>query len=759
MRISRLIAAALLLLPATVWAQVRGTPPNIPPTVVPLGMPEARPSSPFTVGFLDFGLRNTTSDEDATRYERYRDLRDGAFLETALIGYHQNDWNFGFAGSHMGLKDQRMIVSGSNQGKINGWFMWDQVPMLLSRTTQTFFEGDVIDSNGVLRIADPIQQAGQTNANNIPGLFVPPNTQVFSLGTERHIAEGGVRFSLTKDLEFRGLYRNTAKTGGIPYGGSFGHSQLVETIAPIDHNIKDAEASAEYTKGRYLFRAGYVGSYFTNNNTTLTFDNPFRLQDTSSASSRGRESLPPSSSFFTVNGLASMRLAGHSRVTGYVSTGLLQDVDAPIMPQTVNTAVTGISPLERTTVEGKARTFASTVTFTSRPSTHVDFNARFRSYSYDNQTPVFTTSQRVSYDNALSNLATPIETEPFGLSRQTFDGQARYLWKPGTNVGVGYLFQREARTHRIFEDVTDNGVYATFDTIGNQWFTLRTRYEFTQRRGNGLDEEVLVEVGEQTGMRHMDLAPRDRNRVTLLGVLTPITNVAFTVSATAGKDDYLQSQFGIRDNNHQVYSGGVDWTPRDHIAINASYNFEDYAALSRSRQANPDTPTGCVPVFPPPAGKATCQFNDPARDWAADTDEVVHSFILNADFMNLMNKVDVRLAYDSNRYTGTYHYITGSVPDRTLPDEVTGVPSSLPDPVQLPDVKSNLDRATVDFVYNVNRRVGIGVSYWYEKYGVQDFALDAESVGNAVTSQAVLLGYMYTPYTAQTGWVRLIVRW
>jgi hypothetical protein len=74
-------------------------------------------------------------------------------------------------------------------------------------------------------------------------------------------------------------------------------------------------------------------------------------------------------------------------------------------------------------------------------------------------------------------------------------------------------------------------------------------------------------------------------------------------------------------------------------------------------------------------------------------------------------------------------------------------------------VKSNLDRATVDFVYNVNRRVGIGVSYWYEKYGVQDFALDAESVGNAVTSQAVLLGYMYTPYTAQTGWVRLIVRW
>ena len=52
-----------------------------------------------------------------------------------------------------------------------------------------------------------------------------------------------------------------------------------------------------------------------------------------------------------------------------------------------------------------------------------------------------------------------------------------------------------------------------------------------------------------------------------------VVGETFTVSATAGKDDYLQSQFGIRDNNHQVYSGGVDWTPREHIAINASYQW------------------------------------------------------------------------------------------------------------------------------------------------------------------------------------------
>jgi len=363
MRIRTFIAAAaLLLLPVSAWAQGSSAPGTMP---VPFQVPVS--SSPFNVGFLDFGIRDTGTTGDAARYERYRDLRDGLFLESAFIGYHQHDWNFGFAGRHMGMNDQRMIVTGNNQGKLRAWFMWDQIPMLLSRTTQTFFQGDVLNSSGLLRIDDPVQLAGQTNPANIPNLFVPPNTQVFELGTTRHIAESGVRYFVSKDLEFRGLFRNTAKTGGIPYGGSFGHSQLVETIAPIDHNIKDGEASLEYTHGAYLFRGGYTGSYFTNNNTTLTFDNPFRLQDTSSASSRGRESLPPSSSFFTVNGMASMRLAGHSRLTGYISTGMLQDVDAPIMPQTVNTVAPGINPLERTTVEGQARTLGSTVTSIALP--------------------------------------------------------------------------------------------------------------------------------------------------------------------------------------------------------------------------------------------------------------------------------------------------------------------------------------------------------------------------------------------------------
>ena len=746
MRIRLITAAiALLLMPALASAQQ-----DAPTT----------PTNPrFTAGYADFGVRGTSTKGDAARYERYRDLSDGLFLEALRVSTVWKNMNLAFDGEHVGRKDQRLIGLVERQGKFGGYFMWDQIPMLMSRTTRTFFQGDVLNNNGVLTIDDAIQQQGAANANNIPLLFTDANTQQFELRTDRHIAEGGFQYWVNQALTVNILARNTNKTGGIPYGGSFGHSQLVETVAPIDYGIKDFDADAEYTHGRFLFRGGYTGSFFTNENTTLTFDNPWRAVDSTSGSSRGRSSLPPSNSFFSVNGLVTAKLPWHSRATAYVSGGLLQDAGDPIMPQTVNTALVGINPLPRTTVEGEGKTMATNLSFSSRPKQKLDFVARYRSYDYDNRTPEFVSSQRISYDNSVSNVNPPISTEPFGLTRRSFDVEGRYLPMMGTSIGVGYNWLDEERTHRAYEGVAENTVRVTFDTVNNTWFSLRTKYEHGSRRARGFDPSVLVAVGEQTEMRHADIAPRDRDRVTFVGIFTPITNWAFNGSIAVGNDDYLESIFGIRDNNHRVYAAGADWSPRENVSVGASYSFENYMALSRSRQASDNTPTGCINAYPVGAGQVPCEFYDPARDWAVDTDEHVHSFILYADFLNIKNKWDVRLNFDSNRSTSTYHYITGDVPDRTLPDEVTGVPSTLPTPTQLPDVISNLDRGTLDVVYKFNARLSFGLSYWYERYDVDDFALDVESTGNQARSNAVLLGYMYTPYTAQTVWGRLMVRW
>jgi MtrB/PioB family decaheme-associated outer membrane protein len=566
--------------------------------------------------------------------------------------------------------------------------------------------------------------------------------RTFELRTRRHIADGRFEYAPSVALTFKGAFRHTNRDGTIPFGGSFGHSALVELPAPTQFDLSQFDGGAEYVRTPWLLRAGYTGSWFHNDVTELAFDNPYRAIDITTASSRGRLALAPASSQFAVNGLASVKLPYRSRATAYASIGMLQDAGDPLVPPTINTASV-TKPIDRGTVDGEARTSAVNLAFVSRPRRDIDVDIRYRAYNFDNRTALFTLSERVSYDNAPAAVDPPVHTEPQSIFRDTFDADLR--WMPGgrTSAGVGYTRLAEERTHRIYESTSDNVLRLTFDTLGHQWFTLRTKYEHAERRGEGIEQGILelIAIGEQPGMRHFDVAPRDRNRVTVLGSLTPTQNLSANLSLAVGKDDYLQSEFGLRDNTHRVYTAGGDFVATDRISLGLSYSFEEYEALSRSRQANPGP-----------------EFADPSRNWAADTSDRVHSVLFDADVARIAGKIDLHLAYDFSRGRAIYNYITGPVPDRTLPEEVIA-PTTLPTPTELPPTLSQLQRGTADATYTLNARLSVGLSYWYEQFRVRDWTLDIDANPELVRGQALLMGYMYRPYTAHTFWARLVYGW
>lgn len=729
---------ALALLPGLAGAQTPDRPPAQPPAAAgqEAPTPPVQPVQPWTMT-VDFGVRGSAIDGDAARYERYRDLGDGLFVETLRAGGERRGWLYAFAGDHLGRTDQRLFAQATDPGTFRGHVMWDQIPMLLSRTTETLYDGI---GTGVLTIDDPLQAQVQANPIALVPIFDQFARQ-FEMKTRRHIAEGEAEYAPTPRLTVTVLARHTDREGVIPYGGSFGHSSLVELPAPTNYTISEFEGGAEYVKDILLLRAGYSGSWFNNEATTVAFDNPFRAVDSVGASSRGRLSMPPGNSFISVNGLAAVKLPARSRATAYVSVGSLTDAGDPIMAQTINTALSP-GPLDRATVEGEARTTAVNLTFTSRPRRDLDLDVRYRTYDYDNRTPEFFLDQRVAYDNTVSTLEPPIHTEPYGVERQTFDADLRWTPFGRSSAGIGYSILAEERTFRIFESTADNVFRLTFDTLGNRWFTLRTKYEHAQRRGDGIEqgEALLREIGEQPGMRHFDLASRNRDRVTLLATVTPVNNLSGTVSVGAGKDDYLESEFGLRDNDHQVYTTGLDWIPDDRLLFGGSYAYENYNALNRSRQANPGP-----------------QFDDPSRNWAADQADRAHTVTAYAGIKQVAGKVDIDVAYDFSRARAHYTYLTGPISDRTLPEEVE-VPSTLPPPEELPPVLSELQRGTADVVYALTTRVALGFSYWYEKYRVQDFTLDIDANPVLPRGQALLIGYLYRPYTANTFWGRVVVR-
>jgi MtrB/PioB family decaheme-associated outer membrane protein len=750
MRTTRFAATALLaLLPLSAAAQAMkpGTTPT--GSAQPAqGPPRASSPSPQAaaaedeensgwVGFFDFGVRGTDVKGDPSRFERYRDMGSGLFLETVRATREARGLIVDFSGDHVGRRDQRLVGEVVDPGRLRSAFMWDQIPMILSRQTETIYTGI---GTSVLQIDDAIQRATQQNVNALNPLFNQFARQ-FDTRTRRYIGEGRVEYDATESLTLRAMYRHTDRDGTIPFGGSFGHSSVVELPLPTRHQLSDFNADAEYVRDPILLRGGYTGSWFHNDFSDQVFDNPYRLDDTSSASSRGRLSVPPGNSFVGVNGTASVKLPGRSRATAYGSIGMLQDVGATMVPQTINTAVV-TAPIERTTVEGEAKTHSINLRFTSRPRRWSDLVVSYRSYEYDNRTPEFTLSQRVAYDNAPSNLSPTVHTEPFSVSRGTLDADFRYLIHGLTSAGVGYTRNDEDRTHRIYDSTTDNVFRLTFDTMSRRWFSLRSKYEHSQRRGEGIEQgiEALVGIGEQPGMRHFDVANRNRDRGTFIASITPTSELITSITLALGKDDYIESEFGMRDNTHHVFGLGADYVAAENVSFGASYSYEQYDAFSRSRQANPGA-----------------EFTNPSRNWAADSSDKTHSFVLNADVSRIARKFDLHLSYDVSRSRGIYNYVTGPVGERTLPEEIPAS-TTLPTPTELPPTLSEFHRGTVDLVYALNRHLSVGASYWYDQYRVSDFTLDIEANPELVRGQVMLMGYLYRPYTANVFWARLLYR-
>ena len=743
MRVRTLIlAVAIGLLPALAMAQ---TPPVKPPQTgaqAPVAPAPAEadehPALPTTYGTFDFGVRGTALDGDGARYERYRDLSNGVFLDRLRYTSQPRGWLVDLAADHVGYSDQRYTGRAGRPGQFKLWGQWDQIPMLMSRTTQTLF---AVPSLGALTIDDAIQARVQAQPAYLSTAVETART--FELSSRRHIFDAGGEYTAKNGLTVDTNVRHTNREGDIPYGGSFGHSQLVETLAPMHHKITDLDSSAEYARGNLLVRGGYNGSWFHNEATTLTFDNPFRVTDISTAGSRGRLALAPSNSFIAVNGLVSYKLPYKSRASVAVSAGSLRDDGTPLPPFTVNTALP-VLPLDRPTTEGHARTSSVNLNFISRPARALDIDIRFRTYDYDNKTPHFLVTQRVAYDNSVSAVTNPAlqETEPFGVKRSTFDADVRLSPRSAFSGGVGFSRQSEERTFRIFEEITDDTLRLVFDSVGNSRVTLRSKYEHSQRRGHGDPAVIAAElnaIGEQGGMRHSDVATRNRDRVTLLGSVVALTSMSFTASLAAGKDDYIESEFGLRDNTHRVYSAGMEYAPDEYRSAGVSYSFERYTSLSRSRQANPGV-----------------QFNDPSRNWATDTADRAHSVIAHGEVLQIVRNLDLTMFVDYNRTNGLYTYLTGPVADRTLPEDM--VPTTLPPPSQLPPVSSELSRANVDLLYSLRERWGVGFSVQYERYRVKDFSLDADALTRLDPAGALLLGYQYLPYTAATFFFRTVYK-
>jgi MtrB/PioB family decaheme-associated outer membrane protein len=726
------IALLGLTAPGAAFAQEAAQPPAPSPTQAPEQPAAAAPTDTSEVSRSLFeptarefliGGRVTNVDGDLARFQRYQDLRDGLLLSNVRYSFAKPDgtWDFHARAENVGYRDQEFMGSYDRVGRLSLSGIWQQIPQFYSVDTMTPYAG----SGGTLVLDDATQRAIQNQSANLNAYI--PLAPPFELRERRDVGRVDLVATPKPNLDVTANFTTQKHSGELPWGAGFGFSNDVEVPLPYDSRTNDFTIGTEWTNTRNMLRVAYNGSWFDNIAPTLVWDSPLRVDDASGAPGHGRMSLWPSNSAQTISFGGYTKLAHKTQVTGSFSYGLWSN-DEVLQPFTINSALPQIA-LPRANTEGEAHVFSTNLSLNSHPSTDWRFSARVRNYTYNNLMPVTSITDMVSYDSSLSETPTG-GPDLYAHSRTNFDGDATWTRLMPFAVTVGYSHNGNGYDARIVESSGENVFRVSADAVGSSWLTFRTQYEFGDRTGSGLDETQLTAIGEHPEMRHYDVADRTRNRFT--GQADIVPSDAWTFSASAGilKDDFSNNLYGLQDSTGRTFSLAADFHRPNGLGAGGSYNYERYAGLQRSHEGD----------------SSEAQFNDPLRDWTADSTETVHYFSIYAVPPRIGRNTEIRFSYDFSHAEGNYLY--------TIP-----AGSPIPPPNQLPNVFNKLQQLHMDVRYRLSSRLAASFSYLYEPLSIYDFAFDPSVVNGIVQPSSLVLGYVYRPYTAHSATFGLRYFW
>jgi MtrB/PioB family decaheme-associated outer membrane protein len=692
-------------------ADAQAPAPQTPPAATP---DEESAGSLFDIApnQVLFGARVSSIDGDPARWQRYQDLRDGPLLTGARFTREDPDgkWLFNAGADNVGWRDQRFAANYEQTGRFTITGLWDQIPQFYSVDTKTPYTR----GSATLQLDDATQRAIQAGQAKLDA-YVPIAPQ-FDLRERRDIGRVDAVATPTPNLDVTASFTTQKHSGELPWGAGFGFPIDVEVPLPYDSRANDFTIGTEWTNTKTMLRVAYSGSWFDNLDSPLVWDNPQRLDDAAGTPGRGRMALWPSNSAQTISFGGYTKLAHKTQVTGFFSYGLWSN-DEPLQPFTINSALAPIA-LPRSNAGAEAHVFSTNLNLTSHPTTDWRFGARFRNYTYSNHMPATSITNYVAYDSNLSTTPTG-GPDLYAHDRTTFDADATWSKMSPVALTVGYTHNANGYDARIFQSSGEDVFRVSADAVGTSWSTFRAEYSYGSRTGSDLDEQSLIDIGEHPEMRHYDLADRKRHSFTGQFDIVPSDVWTFSVSGGVLHDDYPDTIFGLQESTGRTFSLGADYQQPSGLGAGATYNYERYEGLQQSHEGD----------------SSPAQFNDPLRNWTADSTETVHYFSIYATPPRIGRNTEARFSYDFSHANGNYLY--------TIP---AGSPITKPN--QLPDVFNKLQQLHLDVRHRLTKNFAATFSYLYEPFRVYDFAFDPSVVNGIVQPSSLVMGYVYRPYTA-----------
>jgi MtrB/PioB family decaheme-associated outer membrane protein len=721
--------------------------------------PAAGSTGTPSLGSIDVGFRGGSTDGDVARYERFRDLRNGAFTRIRF-GKETDNYQVSLGADNVGYRDQEYFAN-YLRGKSRLAASWISTPLNYSYLTSTpwvetstgVFTLDVAARTAVQNKAPGVVGVPQTAANLLTASIYRGLATPFDLQSRRDTASGRYSYDFTHDLGFNLYVATTKKGGNQPYGMSFSFNNANELPMPLDNRTNDVSTGLEWVNPQGMLRVAWDASWFTNKIHEVIWDNPLRATDTNpydasgysngNGPARGRMSMPPSNSLNTVSTTGLYKMAPRTTINGMLSFTAMNQNDT-LIPWTINNAIANptvyasfpnLATLPRTTAEAKVHGLNGMLNFTSRPNSFFGLSMRYRFNDHRNLTPEFDATEYVRFDAVPEETGSP--TEQFNIRENTFDVEGTFNVMRYTSLKLGYIYDDFNRTGRAFSDSRDYTLRSSLDVVGNQYVTVRAMFDHATRIGSGFSEASVEEGGSQPGLRFYDEADRDRNRGTLIVVVNPLSTVDLTGSVARGRDVYNGPghEFGLLDNDNTTMTVGAGFTPNDAVSLGVNYGRDKLTTDQKSRNANP---------APDPT------FTDPSRDWTLKNAERVNNFDVFLDLPKAIEKTTVHIAYD---YSDSDNALLFGGPRVAA---LAAIGQFIP----LPDVTNKWHRLSADARYQFSRQVGVGIGYLFEKFDIADYGTidlpGQPGVPRIDWLGEINTGYGNRPYKGNTVFLRLL---
>ena len=781
-----LLAVALSLVGVTAWAEEKPAKAEkaekkAPPEemAIPSWVNWLNERLPFGLNVtgvdIEAGGRVVGGDTDAAKFQEYRVIEDGAFLDHMRLSLETKDKKryIEFSAFDAGKNDQKY---GFRAGKYGGYeleIFWDQIPHLLSTTARTLFATTQEDSTASLTlppgVAAAVQAASGTGIPSPKALTLAGFlTNATPVDLEFTTSKGGfgLKYPLTDSLDFGVRYTYTQKDGTIPFGAGFGGpgGSIVELPAPLFNQTHLVEAKTQYARPGWNFGLGFNASIFNQGIDNISFDNPQQATNTTTTSARGRTTMDPSNQAYNVFLTGGISLPLRTRITGKFSYGW-RFQDESFVPHTINPVLltNPLLALPQSSLNGNVQTTLVTLNATSRPfAIPLTLSSGFRYYDFNNQTPELEFPAHVVRDLGPVVVDDTVNA-PYSYTKYNARLDGAYPLLSNLNSKLGFEWERWKRdpAHREVPTSDEYTLKTSLDFTPTDWLLLRTAYRRSWRNideyntqahhahlvldiEEGSPAETLEAQGQSVLLRKFDEADRTRDRVEILASLTPLETLNFTATFSLLQDNFDNSPLGLQEARAWSAGGDLSYSPFPWLSFFVNYMHEEskYDQLSRSRPVvNLGTPppapaAGCVPATSP--NTVVCDFVD--FNWQSKNTDTVDTYGVGADVSVIPNRLSLRFSYsfsDADTKINSFNPIT---PVSGQP--VGPPPGGSPAPAaqrttatafNFPVANTNLTTLITALRYNLTKNWSIKGEYRWEQFRETDWGTDAIGLSGLTT--------------------------